>query len=40
LIAAGDFKPIIDKTFSLTEAAQAHAYLEAGDHLGKVILTV
>jgi putative PIG3 family NAD(P)H quinone oxidoreductase len=40
LIAAGDFKPIIDKTFPLAEAAQAHAYLEAGDHLGKVILTV
>jgi putative PIG3 family NAD(P)H quinone oxidoreductase len=40
LIAAGDFKPIIDKIFPLAEAAQAHAYLEAGDHLGKVILTV
>jgi len=40
LIAMGDFKPIIDKTFSLVEAAQAHAYLEAGDHLGKIILTV
>jgi putative PIG3 family NAD(P)H quinone oxidoreductase len=40
LIATGDFKPIIDKTFPLAGAAEAHAYLEAGDHLGKVMLTV
>jgi putative PIG3 family NAD(P)H quinone oxidoreductase len=40
LIASGQFKPIIDKTFPLAQAAEAHAYLEAGDHLGKVMLTV
>lgn len=39
-IAAGKVKPIIDKTFPLAEAAAAHAYLEAGAHLGKVMLTV
>jgi NADPH2:quinone reductase len=39
LIASGAFRPIIDKTFPLAEAAAAHAHLEAGDHLGKVILT-
>ncbi|MDB5459857.1 MAG: quinone oxidoreductase, family [Caulobacteraceae bacterium] len=40
LIASGAFRPIIDSTFPLERAADAHAYLEAGDHLGKVVLTV
>jgi NADPH:quinone reductase-like Zn-dependent oxidoreductase len=40
LIARGAFRPIVDKTFPLAQAAEAHAYLEAGDHVGKVVLTV
>jgi NADPH:quinone reductase-like Zn-dependent oxidoreductase len=40
LIASGAFRPIVDRTFPLEKAGEAHAYLEAGDHLGKVILTV
>ncbi len=40
LIASGALRPIIDRTFPLGQAAQAHAWLEAGDHLGKVVLTV
>ncbi len=40
LIASGAFRPIVDKTFPLVQAAEAHAYLEAGDHVGKVVLTV
>lgn len=40
LIASGAFRPIVDKTFPLAQAGEAHAYLEAGDHLGKVVLTV
>ena len=39
-IAVGKVKPVIDKTFPLEAAAEAHAYLEAGAHLGKVMLTV
>ena len=39
-IEAGKIKPIIDKTFPLAEAGAAHAYLEAGAHVGKVVLTV
>jgi NADPH2:quinone reductase len=39
-IAAGAVKPIIDKVFPLAEAAAAHAYLEGGAHVGKVVLTV
>jgi NADPH:quinone reductase-like Zn-dependent oxidoreductase len=30
----------VDRTFPLAEAAQAHAYLEAGAHVGKIVLTV
>ena len=37
-IAAGKIKPTIDRTFPLEEAAAAHAHLEAGGHVGKVIL--
>jgi putative PIG3 family NAD(P)H quinone oxidoreductase len=37
-IAAGKIKPTIDKTFPLEEAAAAHAHLEGGSHVGKVIL--
>ncbi len=39
-IAAGKIKPIIDATFPLADAAKAHAHLEAGSHVGKVMLTV
>lgn len=39
-VAAGKLKPIVDATFPLAEAAQAHAHLEAGEHVGKVVLTV
>ncbi|WP_076071658.1 NAD(P)H-quinone oxidoreductase [Sphingomonas montana] len=39
-VREGRLKPIIDRTFPLREAAAAHAYLEAGDHVGKVVLTV
>ena len=37
-IAAGKLKPVIDAAFPLEEAAQAHAHLEAGEHVGKVVL--
>lgn len=39
LLAAGSIAPVIDATFPLTEAAAAHAYLEKGSHVGKVVLT-
>jgi NADPH2:quinone reductase len=37
-IEAGKLKPQVDATFPLGDAAKAHAHLEAGDHVGKVIL--
>lgn len=39
-IAAGKVKAVVDRTFPLAEAAKAHATLEGGAHLGKVVLTV
>jgi putative PIG3 family NAD(P)H quinone oxidoreductase len=37
---AGKIRTIVDHTFPLAEAAKAHATLENGAHLGKVLLTV
>jgi putative PIG3 family NAD(P)H quinone oxidoreductase len=39
-IAAGKVRAVVDRTFALEEAAKAHAYLEEGGHVGKVVLTV
>jgi putative PIG3 family NAD(P)H quinone oxidoreductase len=39
-VAAGQLKPIVDATFPLADAAKAHAHLEAGEHVGKVVLVV
>ena len=39
-IEAGKIKPQVDATFALEDAAKAHAHLEAGAHLGKIVLTV
>lgn len=38
-IEAGRVKPVIDSTFPLTEAEQAHARLQSGSHAGKIVLT-
>ncbi|MFC3068187.1 NAD(P)H-quinone oxidoreductase [Phenylobacterium soli] len=39
-IEAGKIKTVVDATFPLAVAAEAHAHLEAGAHVGKVVLTV
>ena len=39
-IAAGKLRPLIDKTFPLDQAGAAHAWLEGGTHLGKIVLVV
>ncbi len=38
--ASGRLRPVIDSTFPLTDAAKAHARMEAGEHVGKIVLTV
>jgi NADPH:quinone reductase-like Zn-dependent oxidoreductase len=39
-IAAGDFKPRIDKTFPLSEIVEAHRYMESNAQIGKIVVTV
>jgi putative PIG3 family NAD(P)H quinone oxidoreductase len=36
----GTLRPAMDKVFPLAEAAAAHARMEAGDHIGKIVLRV
>ncbi len=39
-VAGGHVRALIDRTFPLSDAAAAHACLEAGKHVGKIVLTV
>ena len=39
-IEAGKVKIVVDSTFQLREAAQAHARMETNAHIGKIVLTV
>lgn len=39
-IESGEIKPTIYKTLPITEAEEAHAILQRGDNVGKVVLTV
>ena len=39
-IESGEIKPSIYKTFSIEKAADAHAVLERGENIGKVVLTL
>jgi len=38
LIEAGEIKPVIHATFPLDQAAKAHACMESGKHIGKIVL--
>ena len=40
LVEQGKLKPIMDQSFPLEEAAAAHGRMEAGDHIGKIILEI
>ena len=37
-LEAGRIRPVIDSTFPLDRAADAHRRMEAGDHVGKIVL--
>lgn len=40
LIEAGKVKPVIHAEFALEKAADAHALMDSGAHIGKIVLTV
>ncbi len=40
LIASGRVKPLIDSSFPLVQASAAHARMESGQHIGKIVLTL
>jgi NADPH:quinone reductase len=37
-VVEGRLKPLIDRVFPLAQAADAHRWLEGGDHVGKIVL--
>ena len=39
-VGAGRLKPVIDCTYPLDQAADAHRRMEAGEHVGKIVLVV
>jgi NADPH:quinone reductase-like Zn-dependent oxidoreductase len=39
-LAAGDLKPVIDKTFPFSEIVQAHRHMESNTQIGKIVITV
>ena len=38
LVESGALRPIMDQTFALADAAAAHARMQAGAHIGKIVL--
>ncbi|WP_245806007.1 NAD(P)H-quinone oxidoreductase [Erythrobacter donghaensis] len=40
LFCDGELSPVMDMTFPLADAAAAHARMENGDHIGKIVLEV
>jgi NADPH:quinone reductase len=37
-VESGQLRPVMDRVFPLAEAAEAHARMEAGEHIGKIVL--
>ena len=40
LVEEGRLRPVMDQNFPLEQAGAAHARMEAGEHIGKIVLTI
>jgi putative PIG3 family NAD(P)H quinone oxidoreductase len=40
MLDAGRVRPVVFRTFALSDAAEAHRLMESGAHIGKIVLTV
>jgi NADPH2:quinone reductase len=40
LLSTGKIAPVMDSTFELAEASDAHARMESSAHIGKIVLAV
>ena len=40
LLESGDVRPVVDRVLPIVEVAEAHRVVEAGEHVGKVVLTM
>ena len=40
LVEEGTLRPVMDRSFPLSEVATAHARMEAGEHIGKIVLDI
>ncbi|HSJ60973.1 MAG TPA: NAD(P)H-quinone oxidoreductase [Jiangellaceae bacterium] len=40
LLESGDVRPVVDRVLPISEVAEAHRVVEAGEHVGKVVLTM
>ena len=38
LVAEGKLRPVMDRSFALADAAEAHKWMEGGGHVGKIVL--
>ncbi|MGH8259642.1 MAG: zinc-binding dehydrogenase [Steroidobacteraceae bacterium] len=38
-LTEGHLKPVVAKTFALTEIVEAHRYLESNQQIGKIVVT-
>jgi NADPH2:quinone reductase len=40
MVEDGELRPVMDRSFAMADAARAHARLEAGEHVGKIVLAI